>query len=389
MRRRLEAKSLRWTLLTAAGLAAALGSAAQDDDEARRHGIFLDTLEVRLTNVEVYVTRDGKAVEDLAVDDFEILDDGEPVEITHFFRVDGGRRVTTGEDEPGDVTPRQETLLVILVDQLFLSPGGRKSVFDQLSRQLDGLMSNGTRVMVVEKGRSVDVALASTSDRAKVLAALDRLAGQATGNPAGESLSAIRGIQRLEQLAAEEELLVTDMARSSFDNARRHSQEANHQIRSSLRLLKRFVGSLAGLDRRKAVLYVADRLPVRPGENVWRVWFETYGRDFGPRFGVPSVQAAVQEFDVSDELQELITEAGTHGMAFYPIGIGRSYGDLSSAESALLVGRSEQPEEGLRWLAAGTGSQAAIGRFEADTLLDRLRQDLTQYYSLAYPSPHR
>ena len=265
MRRPHKMKILGWTLLSAAGLAAALGAAAQDDDEARRHGIFLDTLDVRLTNVEVYVTRDGKAVDDLTVEDFEVLDDGEPVEITHFFRVEGGRRVATGEDASGDATPRQEmrekSTLVILVDQLLLSPGGRKNVFDRLSRQLDRLMSDGTQVMVVDKGRSVNVALASTSDRAEVQAALDRIAQQTTRNHAGESRMAIRDIQRAAQVAAEQDRLTATSARSSFSSARQHSQEVHHEIRTSLKVSRKGrVGSL-GVEQRRPQPQVVRVLP--------------------------------------------------------------------------------------------------------------------------------
>jgi hypothetical protein len=54
-----------------------------------------------------------------------------------------------------------------------------------------------------------------------------------------------------------------------------------------------------------------------------------------------------------------------------------------------VVSLAADVESGLRLLAFGTGGQAAAGGGSTAWLFDRLRQDLTHYYSLAYPSPHR
>ena len=392
MRPRSRTRGFRRTLLTAVGLTVALGAPAQELDEARRQAVFGETLGVHLTNVEVYVTRNGVAVDDLVVEDFEIQEDGEPVEITHFSRVGAGRRVATSEETPrgGPAEPElgESRTLVILVDQFLLSPGGRKRVLDGLAAQLDRLMSDDTRVIVVNKGLRLEVVLASTTDPAEVRAALDRLAGRAMRNPAAESREAIQGIQRLERVAAEGEALVEAVARSSFTRLRRYSDQLHGQIRTTLGLLEAFVGSLGSLDGRKAVVYVADRLPVRPAENAWHLWFDAFGEQFGAELGVASPQAAVEQYDVSDELQTLVAEASTNAVVFYTTGVGRSIGDVSSAESARLVGHAGQAQDGLRWLAEGTGGQAALGRFDAETFFGLLHQDLTHYYSLAYTSPH-
>ena len=96
-------KTAAWAL----GLALVLGGleapdlAAQDDDETRRQGIFIDTVDVSLINVEVRATsKDGTPVADLTVDDFEIFDDGQPMEITNFYRVASGRRIMPETPQP-------------------------------------------------------------------------------------------------------------------------------------------------------------------------------------------------------------------------------------------------------------------------------------------------
>src|SRR5258708_168648 len=59
--------------------------AAVDVPPARVTPTFLDTLEVRLTSLDVVVTdRQGAPVRGLKSSDFEVMDDGQPQEITNF-----------------------------------------------------------------------------------------------------------------------------------------------------------------------------------------------------------------------------------------------------------------------------------------------------------------
>ncbi|MCP5112915.1 MAG: hypothetical protein GY953_18980, partial [bacterium] len=86
MRRGGRTPRLKWTALAAILAIQASVTGAQggqllpppNDEEIRRHGIFIDSFDVSLINVEVHVTRDGIPLTDLTVDDFEVLDDGQP-----------------------------------------------------------------------------------------------------------------------------------------------------------------------------------------------------------------------------------------------------------------------------------------------------------------------
>lgn len=399
-------------MLLAAALLAAWGTAAQESEESQlRRGIFLDSVDVSLTNVEVHVTRGGEPVPDLTADDFEVFDDGVPVDVTHFYRVDAGRRAlppAAGSDAPDTVplpATREPATVVVLVDQPFLAPASRKLVFTALSERLDPMMADGVEVMVVSKDRQVEVVQPLTSRRADVDLALDRLARVATPDHASEVR---RMVQRIEQgngaasrvtpAQAPTPQTVTALsdARAAYQDARGFSQEIHAQVLHSLGLVSRFVGSLAGLPGRKAVLYVADRLPVRPGEVVWRAWFERYGFEWGSQLGVTSVETAIREHDVSAAVHELVADASANRVAFYPVGTGAAaVGGLASPESRGSASptrrflRDRESDDGLHWLASGSGGRAGLGRGKVDAFLDALRQDLTTYYSLGFPSPHR
>jgi VWFA-related protein len=388
-----------------------LATLAQDE-EIRHHGIFIDSVEVSLVNVDVFVTRDGEPVTDLTAEDFEILDDGESVEISHFFRAEGGRSVDTDgaiEDESPTASrgslPRARSTVVVLVDQLFVSPLSRKVVFDRLYEELDRLTRDGSRVMVASKLREVTVEQPFTTSRADLRLSLDRLAAVVTPDYASEIRLAIQNWQMVPDAAESRQSgpgqpsssLVTSLldAQTAFQDARNLSQRLHDEVRYSLVVLHRFLDSLAGMPGRKALIYVADRLPVRPGELLWRAWWEKYGFEHGPRLGASSPEMVMAEYDSSRALEDLIADANANRVMFYPIGT-ESDPDLSGAESRGLEGqtrafartRESGANDGLRWLSERTGGRAAIGPGGFGSFFDRLLQDLENYYSLAYPSPH-
>ena len=404
--------ALVWASLTMAG-------AAQEDElwdeEVRQHGIFLDSLDVSLINIEVYAEQDGNPVTDLEVTDFELLDDGKPMEISHFQHVRDGRKVrgdlgiaVDETAEPGDepVEPNEPSTLVILVDQPFLAPAAGQMVFDRISGQLESVVAQGTRMLVVSKDRKVEIVQPITSDLGAVRESLEQLVQQPGTSSRMEVARIIQSITSgpTEGLArsgpggaggGSKRTSLLD-ARSAYQQARSHSQEMRNEMQLSLSLLRKFLSSLAGLPGRKALLYVADRLPTRPGELVWRAWFQKFGFDWGPELGAASVDAALAEFDTTAQVRELIADANASRVAFYPMGMGADAGpSLTGAESrGVSVGGAgrvqfREQDSGLQWLAERTGGRAAIGRGDVDTFFTSLQSDLTDYYSLAYASPHR
>jgi VWFA-related protein len=386
----------------------------QIDEEARRHGIFIDSVEISLIDVEVVATADGKPVTDLTLNDFEILDDGEPVAITHFSRVEQGRRFYSADGRPNErpgeqseetIEPpvREPTTVVVMVDQLFVSPISRRRVFDAVTRQLTPLLADGARVMVVNKTRDIAVEQDFSSNADLVQSAIDRLAEFASPGYASE----VRSIAELWDIrpdAADSRqtapggpapaLATAEIdAQADYQDARALTQRMHADINASLVTLHRFLDSLAGLPGRKALLYVADHLPVRPGEQLWRIWWDKYGTDHGARLGVTS--GGPIQFDLTLALESLISDANANRVAFYPIGSDAG-ADFSSASarglaSPTLAGsrnRQTVATDGLRWLAERTGGKAERLGGDFDGLITDMVRDLGTFYSLGYSSPH-
>lgn len=388
-------------------------SAGAQDDEAERHGIFLETIDVNLVNVEVRVMRDGEPVTDLALEDFEILDDGEPIEATNFYRVEGGRRIQLGtSDSDGEAAvveagPTEPSTVVVLIDNAFLTPRTRRRVFLELREHLGELMSDGAQILLAVKDDEVRVEQRLTSRWAEVETALGRIEKE-VGTAAGLEVRARQLLRSIEQGALPGEALnpgslgADDVdvgevdAVKYYQDIRALASQVAQNLRRSVRAMNGFLGSLAGLPGKKALIYACDELPLYPGEYLFDVWFSKYGEEYGFQVGASTARSAAEDFTTQAELRQLVAEANSNRVAFYPVGAGRSRGQRTlSAESAgklsspgFVTSTPESEGAGLTLLAVGTGGQVSVGSAHLDGLFTRLRQDLGHYYSLAYPAPH-
>src|SRR6185436_3419755 len=63
--------------------------------------LFVDTVNVNVVNVDVYVTdKKGNRVNGLTKNDFELFEDNRPVAITNFFAVENGKSNAREEPPP-------------------------------------------------------------------------------------------------------------------------------------------------------------------------------------------------------------------------------------------------------------------------------------------------
>jgi hypothetical protein len=96
---RLQPLILVLALLLPAGLTSQESTGEEDS-------AYFEEVAVEIVNVEVYVTdKDGNPVEGLSKDDFEVLEDGRPVELLNFYAVSKGRPTSLGDlvdDRPKD-----------------------------------------------------------------------------------------------------------------------------------------------------------------------------------------------------------------------------------------------------------------------------------------------
>lgn len=391
--------------------------------------LFFDTVDVNVVNLEVVVTdKDGLPVSGLTRDDFTILEDGQPVQISNFFTVESG--VPTSDTLPPEealvpdgvvpsVGPETQRLqLVIFVDNLTIRPDNRNLIFEQLRRfVLDGLDSED-RVMIVVAGDGVEIAQPFTNDPALLLTTIDHLEKQ-VGQQVQfdvEYRMLMRSIERASLalpgqspgLAADSGFDVDTAVGEARGLAREITTVSERRYRmvvSALGALERFIDTLAGMRGRKAILYLSDGLPVNTADSLVQAWMSKYS-DWIVQVGEEQLLLELTslsslEFDSGTDLGDLVDEATVKQVAFYPIsafarggtmGVSAEYGDSGTASGgmgsrAAADMEAMNREAALLRMADGTGGVAYTRSTNIQGLLEQVRHDFSTFYSLGFQRP--
>lgn len=412
-----------FALAMSLGLAAAVGG--QGESEATPTGTFGETVEVRVVNVDVYVTdRRGNPVTGLGPEDFRLYDDGRRVEITNFYAVAGGEPVasitrpvgsssdvtpvesqpgepsredaTTGSHEPlpesseTTIPPkrreveaqaeseRQKLQLVVYIDNVNIAPLSRNRVFRALREFLYENVQPGDRVMLLSYDRTLHVRQPFTADPQTVgraLLELETVSGQTSSNVA----------QRQELMRQIED---ADTVGQVSGRVRQHARSIQNDLRFTLDAMRESVRSLAGLPGRKILLYVSDGLPMSPGKDLFSA--------LQYRFDDRTALATATEFNQGRAFRELTNLANANRVAFYtvdakgltmPEGYAAEYrGGSYESDWRSQVASLEQDnlQDSIRMMAARTGGLAIVNTNDIGPGLRRLAQDVDSYYSLGF-----
>ena len=385
-------------LLTGAVLAQSKPS-SEDDESRSAADVFFERLDVNVVNVEVYVTdKKGNTVRGLTREDFEILEDGVPQEVTHFFTVENrlsdrpeaaeAAAPETAEPVPArrkhyEPPPEDEQLrLVIYFDNVFLRPANRNKVTRLTNQFVNRIMGPGDLVMLASFDKSLHIRHPFTKDLESFRQKLDEIE-LVTGFAQQAQTERRDVIKRIEASQSEFE------AESHVDF---YAKSLNFDVSQSIKALREVIGSLAGLPGRKALLYVSDGLPMTAGEELFHLLDLIYPNN---QFG-GLLQAS--RYNMRHRFRELTSNANANGVTIYTLEAAglRSHASLS-AEYGGFGDRSYVEidsirefsfEEPLMMMAADTGGLAALNTNNIDGALSRVVSDLENYYSLGYEPAH-
>jgi VWFA-related protein len=359
--------------------------------------VFVDTVDVNVVNVEVYVTdKDGNRVTGLTRDDFEVYEDRRPVTITNFYAVEDGRpvrefpRLETPVEPPEPLpvpgvaadgraaVPEEQRLnLIVYIDNFNIRPFNRNRVLRELRVFLGEEVRVGDRVMLVSYDRSLKILRPFTTDPQAVASALVELE-RVTGHAAIRDNDRRDVMERIQDAGSPNQALIW---------ARGYAEEVNNDLRFTIDALKELVNWLSGLPGRKAVLYVSDGLPMVPAQELFHAVDALH----------PAGSGAITEslgFDASRLFQELAAQANANRVTFYTIDAA----GLRVDSSIDVQNRTAQPisissidthnlQAPLRYVADATGGMAILNRNRVLPALEQVATDFETYYSLGYPAP--
>jgi VWFA-related protein len=379
-------------------------SPAADDEGIRQPGdalpedtdddleLFVDRIDVRVVNVDVYVTdKDGKRVTGLTKDDFELFEDKKPVDITNFYAVEGGEPVAepasarvadleTGQApapqpiETTDVPPEQRLFLVVYIDNFNIRPVNRNRVIGELGYFLSTELDRDDQVMLVTYDRSLHVRRPFTADPDLVARSLEEVA-RTTGHAVSRDDAREKTLERITRAQTENQALVY---------ARMHAEEMQNDLRFTVGALKEMISDLAGLPGRKAILYVSDGVPMVPGQDVFHA--------VQGKFGASSGFTDSFQYDASREFTEIANLANANRVTFYTVdAAGLRIASTFTAEHAgpslgisVDSAYNANNQSPLRYMAETTGGEAILNTNRVLPGLKQVAEDFSTYYSLGY-----
>ncbi len=265
----------------------------------------------------------GRPITSLRVEDFELLEDGRPVEIVSFQPP--APATSSGPSSGGSPTAppddREAMTLAIYVDRWLLSSASRKRALDQAAMLSDLHIARGARVLVIADDHGLRSLTPLTTDPAMVRSALDAVqAWQTTSPGAGEARNVMTDIEAAIKVVVEMPRLECDclcvlpdlmaMVRGYASARAREAQAAADRLA--------FVASaIAPIPGRKALLYVSEGLEQRPGVHLYDqlgiICPKALLRDG------PSIQAAMGELETSAPLRSAAARANAARVTIYPL----------------------------------------------------------------------
>lgn len=318
---------------------------------------------VDAVSVDAFVTdRTGRVVSDLRQDEFDILEDGKPQQLTSFALVDipierpDPYSATAPEPDVATNDKGEGRLYVIVLDELCPSEAACHDHSDgelalrarQILRQFIENYFQPTDVgLVVSLGRARAGDMQDfTSNRRLLLKAIDAYSGGFYIPAAGATLP--------------------EMPRRSLDPG--GSLQEPFDARRQARALRSLMESLANIKgRRKAVLYITHVV----GESAHVLGAANIGSVLDYQGGVRSLQF--------DDLRAAMTAAMRGGVAVYAI----DPAGIDPFTSGLLeIDRMQE----LRTLSSATGGYALVNSNSVEQLFTRMVQENSTYYVLGFSS---
>ncbi len=354
-----------------------------------------EVIEVRVVEIEVVVVDGhGKPVSGLTKDDFELREGGKPREITNFYAVERGQLLRepaaaapaakAAQAEPP--LPAPPTHLAFFVDNAHLDLRQRNRVLAAVRKFAEANVKEGvTASLITFDHDAAKVRVPFTSDRTKILAAIDELEH--------ESPHQLEGV-------SERRSLMRRIDAAAVDNGRRGSGDDPQQIWRAVmtysygqaRILENSVTALSdalkrlrGVPGRRVLVHVSSGLPLQPGIELMDYCRQAFHAD--PNL----VNMAGLEVEKSNAFKHVIADAQAGGVTVDTIDAGgiagysganvEDGGSVARLDSTLMRDNGRQT---IQLLADETGGRAIVNENDFDRALLEIAADTTTYYSLGF-----
>jgi VWFA-related protein len=375
---------------------------------------YLDTLEVRITNLDVVVAdRHGAPVRGLTRNDFEVRENGTLQPVTNFaeYTASSGlaqagapATATTTEERAADslVSAPPPRKVLFFIDDIALHPITRKKLLNDALAFIDNTMQGGDEAMVVTPSTANKLSLTFTPDRRAVRARVEELLSKSTWRADSP--------YDLERFFYEKSVGGSVRPAERLEAKRMYAMRVVRRVNGTLRTLLGMVGSLADLPGRKVIVVISASITAQPGREAYTREdelesgvtngdYDTSGREM---FG-ESGNAKQGWKDLTPMIHEIGATAAATGITIYslqpdmgvhvspPGGYSETHRGTRAVGALALSQYQRDITEGTRTtlgtLADLTGGKFFQGGAQVDNAFRQLTNDVSSYYSLAYRAP--
>ena len=429
---------MKLLLLSSALLLAASAPLAVAQPKPPAPPSFGEVMEVRVVNVDVYVTdKDGRRVTGLKRDDFAVSEDGKAVQLSNFAAVErksaaaaprspslprpaAGKATASGEKAPA-ADPENALSLVVFVDNLHIRPQNRTRAVEQIRKFMGRSVRPGDRVLLATHDTGLTVRRAFTEDPASVDATLREIERLPTYGQQADMArqTAYRTMLELNSLIP--------CGVQMIKPVEGYADQVRADALRTIKALTVMINSLSGVPGRKALLFVSDGISITPGEELFEAANQVCngapaaGIDTAddsrrpgsgaskagdvsenePRYQANQASFDAQKYSVAKPFEDLAAHASANRVTFYTL--QASGLQTSTVQAELDGGRQERLIEtgtiqqiqtsnlkgSLTALAADTGGRAMLDANDFLPELARMQEDFDTYYSLGYTPAHQ
>jgi len=344
----------------------------------------IENVEVSVTSIDVIVTDSkGNRVPGLTKEDFQVLQDGVPQNITNFYAVTGGKvlledgqTVSIEEPKAAAVVPQElKARYVIYIDNLNIQPLNRNRMFKRLKEFVQQTVGKQAEAMVVVFNRSLKIRKKMTDDPSEILQVLEEIEGE-TGGASSQVGDRKDTLQRINDATS------PDQAESI---ARQYAEAYRNDLEFSVDGIRDTVNGLAGMPGRKVLVYVSEGLPATVGLEMYDV--------IQQKFQENANSLSQFEFDMNSRYASIVQAANAQGVTIWALDAsGLQVDDMITAENKTMDVRPSSfimrtnMQAPLQLMAEQTGGMAAINTNDWKSSLDDLASDFSNFYSIGYRS---
>lgn len=371
---------------------------AQPPDPARAQ--FADQLDVRLVHVDVRVERKGKPVTDLGIEDFLLLEDGEPVEIAVFSPPDiadpkaeaGPLAEESPAAQPESAAPAPSGDLgtvAVLIDDVSLGPGQRNRALRTVQALSDPSNPNSDGLVVFRhfrRGRlTLQLGRRTVTDEAD-------LKEMSRASAIREQQGIFFAMREIENVLAHSNCI--DSRAQLLGVADDYSATALASSEMRAQLLGDAIQYLSALPGRKVLIVIAGRIELQPGVAILE-----HLQDLCPDLSSELSNRILGAQNMANRLHRAAGLANSHRVTLVTVdarGIGAPPQANANLDSARFGGTqlnqmimNANLQSGLTQLASETGGSTIFNANNVVKPVLRSVEEAEAVYTLAFYPQHQ